>query len=164
MNGKPTAWALVCLLLLLTGCREQPGAAPLDDPRLAEFGRGEVRITTAAGVEHVFRVYLVTNREQSYQGLMFVESLPPDTGMLFAFAEDRIGSIWMKNTLLPLDIVFIRRDGTIANIVANATPGSLKSRTSDGPVRAVLELNGGTASRLGIAAGDTARFPREPNY
>ena len=73
--------------------------------------------------------------------------------MLFPFDPPRPASMWMKNTLIPLDMLFIREDGTVANIIADAAPQSLDTRNSDGPVTFVLELNGGTAARLGIVAG-----------
>ena len=85
---------------------------------------------------------------------MHVPKLPKDAGMLFAYGQNRHGSMWMKNTLISLDIIYIRQDGTIANIQKNATPLSLESLPSQGMVFAALEINGGLAEDLGIKPGD----------
>jgi uncharacterized protein len=80
--------------------------------------------------------------------------LAPDRGMIFPFDPPRDASFWMKNTLIPLDMVFVRADGSIANIAADTVPLSLEPMTSDGPVKAVLEIAGGRAAELGIKPGD----------
>ena len=80
--------------------------------------------------------------------------LGPDHGMIFPFDPPRDAAFWMKNTLIPLDMVFVRADGSIANIAANTVPLSLDSVPSDGPVKAVLEIAGGRAAELGIKPGD----------
>ena len=85
---------------------------------------------------------------------MFRESLAPDGGMLFVFDEVRPAAFWMKNTLIPLDMLFIGADGRIVNIAEQTTPLSTESRPSAAPVRAVLEINGGLSRMLGIAPGD----------
>ncbi len=81
---------------------------------------------------------------------MFRTSLPADGGMLFPFEKPRIASFWMKNTLIPLDMIFVRADGSIDRIAENTIPESLEPVVSGGEVTAVLELTGGTATRLGI--------------
>jgi uncharacterized membrane protein (UPF0127 family) len=88
------------------------------------------------------------------QGLMFRTELADDKGMLFPFDDVRPASFWMKNTVIPLDIIFVRKDGTIANIAVNTVPYSTDPVPSDGPVAAVLELRGGLTLELGINAGD----------
>jgi uncharacterized membrane protein (UPF0127 family) len=85
---------------------------------------------------------------------MYVRELPPDRGMVFPFAPARVVSFWMKNTYIPLDMLFIRADGRILRIAENTEPLSERNIPSGGPVRAVLEVIGGTAKKLGIAAGD----------
>ncbi len=97
-----------------------------------------------------FDVYLATTREQQIRGLMHVRRMPEFSGMLFLYSEPAVRSMWMKNTYLPLDILFIREDGTISNIVADTEPLSLTSIASTEPVFFVLELNAGTAARLHI--------------
>lgn len=100
-----------------------------------------------------FKVQLATKWSQQEKGLMFRKAMPPNEGMLFDFHRSQMMSFWMKNTLIPLDIVFIRADGTISSIAADAKPLSLKSIPSTEPVQAVLELNGGRAATLHIHDG-----------
>jgi len=111
-------------------------------------------IVTRSGQRHAFQVEVARTDADRAQGLMFRRSMPPDRGMLFDFARVEPVSMWMQNTYLPLDMLFIRPDGTIARIAANAEPLSTRTIPSGEPVLAVLELNGGTAARLGIRAGD----------
>ncbi|MGE0719759.1 MAG: DUF192 domain-containing protein, partial [Alphaproteobacteria bacterium] len=85
---------------------------------------------------------------------MFRRSLAPDRGMLFVYQADAPLAMWMKNTYIPLDMLFMRADGRIINIIENVPPETLDSRPSDGPARAALELAAGTAARLGIKPGD----------
>ena len=113
----------------------------------------ELIINTVTG-EHRFRIELAVTAEQKRVGLMYRRELAPDAGMLFDFTPSRLVSMWMKNTYIPLDILFIDETGKIVNIVDNTRPHSLKSIRSAGPVLAALELNAGTAEKLGIAPGD----------
>jgi uncharacterized membrane protein (UPF0127 family) len=106
-----------------------------------------------------FDVELALNDSQRARGLMFREKLGPYEGMLFDFYQEAPVSFWMKNTLIPLDMLFIAGDGTIRHIHANATPLSTDSIPSEYPVRAVLEINGGSARLLGIKPGDKVRHP-----
>ncbi|MBE1527820.1 hypothetical protein GGC65_002276 [Sphingopyxis sp. OAS728] len=105
---------------------------------------------TSKGQPHVFNVEVARTDEEQDRGLMFRTSLPADGGMIFPFAKPRIGSFWMKNTLIPLDMFFIRADGSIDRIAENTIPESLEPVVSGGEVSAVLELAGGTAAKLGI--------------
>jgi uncharacterized membrane protein (UPF0127 family) len=104
----------------------------------------------AAGKAHVFNVEVARSDEEQDRGLMFRTSLPEGGGMIFPFKKPRIGSFWMKNTLIPLDMFFIRADGSIDRIAENTIPESLEPVVSGGEVSAVLELAGGTAAKLGI--------------
>jgi uncharacterized membrane protein (UPF0127 family) len=104
----------------------------------------------AAGKAHVFNVEVARTDEEQDRGLMFRTSLPEGGGMIFPFTKPRIGSFWMKNTLIPLDMIFIRADGSIDRIAENTIPESLEPVVSGGEVSAVLELAGGTAAKLGI--------------
>jgi len=115
---------------------------------------GQLTIKTAAG-EHHFTIEVVDDDAGRQKGLMFRTSLAPDAGMLFDFKESRAVSFWMQNTLIPLDMIFIRHDGTIANIHVNAKPLDPTSIPSDGPVEFVFEIPGGRSVELGIKAGDT---------
>jgi uncharacterized membrane protein (UPF0127 family) len=96
------------------------------------------------------------------RGLMFRRSMPADHGMLFDFEQVAPVAMWMKNTYLSLDMLFIRPDGTIARIAADTEPQSTRVIPSGEPVLAVLELNAGTAARLGIKAGDWVKHPTFP--
>ncbi|MEI4506717.1 DUF192 domain-containing protein [Sphingopyxis sp. CCNWLW253] len=104
----------------------------------------------AAGKAHVFNVEVARTDAEQDRGLMFRTSLPEGGGMIFPFKKPRIGSFWMKNTLIPLDMFFIRADGSIDRIAENTIPESLEPVVSGGEVSAVLELAGGTAAKLGI--------------
>ncbi len=121
------------------------------------FPRGELIIETASGPLHL-EVEIARNREQRAQGLMFRTSLEANSGMIFIYDSPREISMWMKNTILSLDMVFIAEDGKITRIVANTTPMSEATIPSLGPVRAVLELLAGAAKRLAIKPGDHVRI------
>ena len=115
-------------------------------------------IVGANGRQHLFQVEMALTPEQQEIGLMARKSVPADGGMLFDMGNPPEQSrFWMCNTVVSLDMVFIRPDGTIDSIVENAVPFSLASVASKGPVRATLELAAGTVARLGIRVGDTAR-------
>jgi uncharacterized membrane protein (UPF0127 family) len=116
-------------------------------------------IETADGRSLPFSIELAQTHEEQEVGLMNRASLPADAGMLFDFAMDRPVAMWMKNTLIPLDMVFIDADGKITGIAARAVPLSLEVIPSPGPVRAVLEVNGGTSDRLRIKIGDRIVYP-----
>jgi uncharacterized protein len=116
-------------------------------------------IATQAGQRQAFRVEVARNDADRAQGLMFRRSMPADQGMLFDFGRVEPVSMWMQNTYLPLDMLFIRADGTIARIAPNTEPLSTRTILSGEPVLSVLELNAGTAARLGIKPGDRVEHP-----
>ena len=117
-------------------------------------------MTAADGRIHRFTVEVARTDEQQAQGLMHRESLAPDRGMIFPYPTPREASFWMKNTLIPLDMIFIRADGTIARIEENTVPLSLEPVASLEPVVAVLELAGGRSAELGIKPGDKVTWQR----
>ena len=121
-------------------------------------GQSTLEIVSKTGV-HVFAVEMATTEEQREKGLMFRKSLPEGQGMLFDFHQEQPVSFWMKNTYIPLDMIFIRADGRILRIVENAEPLSERMIMSGGQVLAVLEVIGGTARKLGIATGDRVAHP-----
>lgn len=112
-----------------------------------------------AGGAQVFAVEIANTPVSLEIGLMFRERLAPDHGMLFEMGEPQMTRFWMKNTLIPLDMLFIAADGRILKIHENAAPGSLEGISSEQPVTGVLELNGGRARALGIAVGDRVEHP-----
>jgi uncharacterized protein len=117
-----------------------------------------LEIASKTGV-HTFAVEMATTEAEREKGLMYRKELPEARGMLFDFQTDQNVSFWMKNTYIPLDMIFIRGDGHILRIAENTEPLSTSLVPSGGPVRAVLEVIGGTAAKLGIAAGDTVAHP-----
>jgi uncharacterized membrane protein (UPF0127 family) len=116
-------------------------------------------IATQGGQRQTFRVEVARNDADRAQGLMFRRSMPADQGMLFDFGRVEPVSMWMQNTYLPLDMLFIRADGTIARIAANTEPLSTRTIPSGEPVLSVLELNAGMAAKLGIKPGDRVEHP-----
>ena len=141
--------ALLALCLVL--------AAPAGAGEMA-FAKSELWIESG-GARHRFRVELAETPAQHARGLMFRADLAPDAGMLFDYGAPRHVSMWMKNTLVPLDMLFIAADGEIVRIARWTTPLSLDPVPSLAPVAGVLELRGGTADRLGLRAGDRAVHP-----
>lgn len=121
---------------------------------LESFARSTLTIETAGGGKYRFDVELAETPAQQAQGLMYRERMAADAGMLFTYDRPQPASFWMKNTLIPLDMIFIGADGRIVNIHANAVPHSLDAVNSAGPVKGILEINGGMSARLGIRPGD----------
>lgn len=123
------------------------------------FGTSRLDIVTAGGVRHPVAVELAATPEQLAQGLMFRRDLPTGMGMLFDFGSSRQVAMWMKNTLIPLDMLFMDRYGRVVYVEQYAVPGSLEPRGPSEPVLGVLELPAGTARRLGLAPGDRVEHP-----
>lgn len=123
-------------------------------PASARLERSSVLVQTAAGGNHRFEVELALTPQDQARGLMFRDSLDPAAGMLFLYDRPQQASFWMRNTLIPLDIIFIAADGRIVNIAAEAKPLDETPLPSDGPILGVLEIGGGLAAKLGIRPGD----------
>jgi len=121
-------------------------------------GEQTLEIASKTGV-HIFSVEVVDNDADRAKGLMYRKELPEGRGMLFDFHRDQDVSFWMQNTYIPLDMIFIRGDGQILRIEENTVPLSTRMIPSRGPVRAVLEVIGGTSRKLGIAPGDRVASP-----
>jgi uncharacterized membrane protein (UPF0127 family) len=122
-----------------------------------ELPKEKLTIVTQEGAQHVFDVEMALKPDQQTVGEMFRTSVPEDGGMLFDWSFARESPMWMRNTLVPLDMVFINDDGTIRSIAENTTPRSLAPIDSHGPVRATLELAGGVTAKLDIRVGDTVK-------
>jgi len=119
----------------------------------------KARLEVVSGEKtHVFNVDVATTVQEKMQGLMFVEKLPEDEGMLFVEPKPSQMGMWMKNTLIPLDMLFVDEGGTIVHIEHEAEPQSLKVRGPGVPVVAVVELAGGVAARYGIRKGDVVQW------
>jgi len=135
-------------------CRPD-GSAP---PSLTQFPRTTVTLESASG-SHTIAAWVADTPPHREQGLMFVKSLAPNSGMLFLFDEAQYVAMWMKNTYVALDMVFIDAAGYITNIAADARPLSLDTLNSAGRVIAVLELPAGAAQRFGLRPGDRVLSP-----
>ena len=127
-------------------------------PRAGAMDKGTLEIATKDGVR-VFNVDVAVTDDEREKGLMFVKQVPDGYGMLFDFKQDEQVTMWMKNTLVSLDMIFIRRDGTIARIAESTPTESERIIPSGEPVRAVLEVVAGTARKYGIAPGDKVGYP-----
>ena len=124
-----------------------------------EFPEGDLAILTADGGRHDFRIELAVTPDQRAQGLMHRETLAPDAGMLFVYARPGELAMWMKNTLISLDMMFISAEGEIVRIAERTVPLSLATIESGSPAKGVLEVPAGTAARLGIRPGDRILHP-----
>ncbi len=139
--------------------------AAAGEDRVAAAGETRVAVNVleldilAGGKRHSFKIEMAVTPAERSRGLMNRSELAPDAGMLFDYGRPRFVSFWMKDTLIPLDMIFIKDDGRIARIAKRTVPLSLAAVPSGEPVRAVFEVIGGTADRLGIGPGDTVMHP-----
>ena len=157
---------LAALLILTAGCTAEPQpstaqAAGTLSPAGLELAPLEIR---SGNRTHRFTVEVARTFAQQERGLMFRKKVGPSEGMLFPFSPPQTATFWMKNTLIPLDMLFIRADGTIAFVAANTKPMSLDPVTAGEPVVAVLEIAGGRSLQLGIKDGDRASWPGGPTH
>jgi uncharacterized membrane protein (UPF0127 family) len=144
----------LALLLSLAPSLAPSWAAPAG----ARAGLQTVEIATTGGIRS-FSVELANTRQAVDRGLMYRRSLPDGQGMLFDFGSEKRIEMWMENTFIPLDMIFIGADGRIRRIAENTKPLSRRLISSGGRIRAVLEVNAGTARKLGIAPGDVVSHP-----
>lgn len=143
---------LTAFLLAWTILHTLPAAA-------MQFDTSSLTVETGDHHVHPFTVELALTSEQQARGLMFRDHIPSDHGMLFLYQSPQVVSYWMRNCLVPMDMLFIAEDGRITNIQVNAEPGSEKPIYSSERVLAVLELQGGLSVTLGIKPGDHVHFP-----
>jgi uncharacterized membrane protein (UPF0127 family) len=164
MSASRSALFAVLLALapaLSAPARAQASRAPLE---LATFPRTSLEITHR-GVHHAvrkfpFEVWVADTTERAQQGLMFVSDLPEGRGMVFPLSTPRVETMWMKNTYIELDMLFIEADGHVTKIIERAHPMSTTILSSDTPVSAVLELKGGEVAKLGLKVGDTVAWKK----
>ena len=139
------------IMTALAVAMAMPMAACGGDSDAQSDNAATIPLTIVTGDQvHKFNVEVARTPDEQERGLMFRTSLPADGGMIFPFPKPRIASFWMKNTVIPLDMLFVRADGSLDRIAENTIPESLEPVASGGDVAAVLELAGGTAARLGI--------------
>lgn len=150
--------------LALLGCRAEPESSAPQQPRISsQTGLQVVPLRIKRGGQvHEFTVEVAATTEQQATGLMFVEELAPNEGMVFPFVPPRPASFWMKNTLIPLDMIFVRPDCSIARIAVNTVPHSLEPVAVEENLAAVLEIAGGRSVELGINEGDCVSWPGGP--
>ncbi|MDR2857145.1 MAG: DUF192 domain-containing protein [Novosphingobium sp.] len=160
LTGSWAVQSLIAITLALAACTkpadgEARTAAAVAPDRHPESGLPVIPLTiTRGGARHVFRVEVARSGPEQEKGLMFRTGMGADEGMIFPMEPPREAAFWMKNTVIPLDIIFIGSDRRILNIAADAVPYSEKPLPSAGRVGGVLELNAGRAAALGIRPGD----------
>ena len=155
---------IACALLLSLGATHSRGAwaqgepAPMD---LASFPRTELTITQVKpAAVHSFRVWIADTEPRARQGLMFVNDLPESEGMVFPLEPPRVEEMWMKNTYIELDMLFLDASGRVVKIIERAHPLSLETLSSGAPVSGVLELRGGLSAKLGLHTGDKVSWKK----
>ena len=155
---------LAAAALALLGCRAEPEASAPQQARISsQTGLQVVPVRIrSGGAVHTFDAEVAASIEQQATGLMFVEELGPNEGMIFPFVPPRPASFWMKNTLIPLDMIFVRPDCSIARIAVNTVPHSLEPVAVEENLAAVLEIAGGRSVELGINEGDCVSWPGGP--
>ncbi|MGA8169879.1 MAG: DUF192 domain-containing protein [Methylocystis sp.] len=143
--SRATRLALVFVAAMLAPCAAAEATEPLE-------------FVTASG-SHRFQIEVARTERQLHTGLMNRRSMAPDHGMLFLFPKEQQVSMWMKNTYIPLDMVFVSRKGRVTEVAADAVPMSEAIITSETPAYAVIELNAGAARAMGLSVGDEIRHP-----
>ena len=126
---------------------------------VVDFGEPQPLSIVSGVTTHAFMVEEAKTLDQQARGMMWRDSMGDDEGMIFEFAEPKVATIWMKNTAIPLDILFVRSNGEIHKIAHLAQPYKLRSASSEAVIAAVVELKGGRALELGIKPGDTVQHP-----
>ena len=149
----------MCLLAVSTQAQTLDTVTAQGRPLVQDFPQSSLIIDTSDYTCEHFEIFVASERTAQARGLMFVREMPDDVGMLFIHPSERMISMWMKNTLIPLDMVFMDRTGVVTHIAENTVPGSLDTISSMQPALGILEINGGLAARLGIRPGDRVRHP-----
>lgn len=144
----PGVWPIVLAALCSFAATNAHAEAPV----------AVVTVTSANGDGHEFVLEVADTEERRQRGLMFRKELPEDGGMIFIYDPPQVAAMWMKNTLIPLDMVFVDAGNRIAHVATRTTPHSLEPISAGVPVAAVIELNGGTCDRLGMGVGDRVHY------
>ena len=149
----------VARAILIAGIALLLSAQEFEDSIDEAFPIDTLVISASQHACHLFDIYVATTNSQKSRGLMFVRDMPETTGMLFVYRRPRQISLWMKNTFIPLDMVFIRRDGSVSSVETHAEPQSLASITAIEPLNFVLELNAGITEKLHIDTDSEVYLP-----
>lgn len=160
MSARSICAAALVAWLALSLPASDSSAARADAVRpLSSFPRERIAIETRSARRHLFEAWRADTPQTRAQGLMFVPELRAEQAMIFVYAPAQLVGMWMMNTLIPLDMLFVDEAGCVVTVHERAEPGSLETISSGEPVVLVVELAGGTASKLGIAAGDRVLRP-----
>ncbi len=149
--------ALLIAVILAPPLLARP-STPFPDAGIAQTLPTHMLTVTSGSKVHKFKVMIARTAAEQEVGMMWQLKVAPNAGMLFPFPKPRPAAFWMRNTLVSLDLIFVRKDGRIANIAADARPQSLEPIASAGPVAAVLEIAGGRAAELGLKPGDKVKW------
>lgn len=160
---------VAALAAMWLGAAGSPGATAQERDSmlpLSAFPRERIAIETRSARRHTFDAWRADTPQTRAQGLMFVRSLRPEQAMIFVYWSPQHVGMWMKNTLIPLDMLFVDGDGCVVKVHERAEPGALETIASEAPVVLVVELAGGVATSLGLRTGDrvvrpTVNWPRE---
>ena len=156
--GRLPVVLLACALALPAALPARAQDAPLDD--LAKFPQAELTVRSGAAVHH-FHIWVADTPAHEEQGLMFVRELPADEGMVFVEPAPKVWGMWMRNTFIGLDMLWVAEDGRVVKIAEHARPHDETTLEYPAPVKAVIELPDGTASKLGLKVGDHAEWKAE---
>lgn len=155
--------ALIAGLVLFSFVHNKPPTLPpRPDPSRPAFQKGSLKILKRNGTSIPYEVEMAVTPKEQEHGLMFTKELPRGQGMIFLYDPPEEAAFWMKNTPIPLDMLFVGEDGKIIKIITNAQPYDLTPMPSETPVRAVLEIGGGEAISLGIEVGDRIETSSKP--
>lgn len=158
-TSRPVRILLTALALLCLSCASADTTANDAQSLDRDFPRSTLQIAGADAKLHAFRVWVADNETRRARGLMHVKQMDADAGMLFVYPRAQRIAMWMKNTILPLDMLFVAADGRVIKVAANTTPQSLDTIESDGLALGVVELNAGIAAKLNIRAGSQVIHP-----
>jgi len=158
-KGLATSGAMkhIMITILLAASFAIPASAQTAKDDVVDFGPPVPLTIMSENGAHTFSTEVADTLDKQARGMMYRETMDPDTGMLFAFEEPKIATIWMKNTSIPLDILFVRTNGKILKIEHSHKPYTLRSASSEASVAAVVELAGGRSRELGIRPGDLVK-------
>ncbi|MFY9287037.1 MAG: DUF192 domain-containing protein [Alphaproteobacteria bacterium] len=152
--------ALIALVVIVVAICLSLYEPPLNPESVPSFTQSSLAIQKSGKGKQLipYAVEVATTPEQHAYGVMYRQTLPADTGMIFIYEPDQKVSMWMKNTYIPLDLLFVRHDGVIVKITTNTTPHDLTPLASDEPIRAVIEVNAGDVEKHGFKTGDKVLF------
>ena len=165
--ARRAQWFILVVALFWAGCLFRLGLADADNKSVQSYVTPAFEtsdITLLPGGAHppvTFTVKLAKNEAQQRYGLMFTPDLPEWHGMLFIFETSAVRRFWMKNTQIPLDMLFFDKTGRLVSLVRSAEPFSLTPRASTGPARYVLEINGGIAAKIGVQPDARLLLPQQ---